>query len=215
MSASTDQHNTVHQHNTVRADLTEVVTCLGRPSPEELGPAYINLDLEGQFKHISRKHAQIIRQETAYILSNWMGQLKIGLYERSLAQGDSHHLRHCDIFRIPDVEGPFVRIIFLVGDQTRVLPLEVEYERRKVHVFGEEVRLTPLEYRVLVYLHRHAGGMCSYDELIESVWQEGYSEDRKRHLDVLLTQIRGKIRTVSGGFTFLETIRDEGIRLVL
>jgi hypothetical protein len=208
------------QANTTRVDLLAEVTCLGRPAATEAGPSYINLG----FPNISAQHARILRQGSRYTLENWLGRRKIGLYERSLVPGDTHVLRHCDIFRIPDVEGPHWRIMFIEGDvaghdRTRALPLEVEYQRPAASVFGEDLNLAPLEYRLLAHLHRHVGELCRWDDVMADLWPSTKDgEDaaaRKRQLEVLLVELRKKILSVSGGFTFMETFRGEGIRLVL
>lgn len=201
---------------TTRVDLSEPVTCLGRPEPQDVGPHSIDLKLE----NISRRHARIVRQERAYMLENWLGRGKIGLYERSLSPGERHELRHNDIFRIPDLEGPHVRLIFVVGYQTRFLPLTIEAGRPSIHVFGEEIRVRPQEHELLSHLYQHQGQICPYDTLIDLLWPPGVGGQRppavelKRQLDVLLSGLRNKIRPASGGFTFMETFPGEGLRLV-
>ena len=196
---------------TTRVDLTSEVTCLGRPEPHEASDHYVDLKLE----NVSRRHARLVKRPTAYVLENWMGKGKIGLYETSMTAGESHTLRHNDMFRIPDVEGPFVRIIFVVGNQTRFLPLEVELNRSVMRVFGEEVKCTSLEHRLLAYLYQRQGAVCRYDEIIAELWPDAHTDGRKQQLDSMLSDIRTKIRPESGGFTFLETFPGEGIRMVI
>jgi DNA-binding response OmpR family regulator len=56
---------------------------------------------------------------------------------------------------------------------------------------------------------------CSYDELIEQIWPANQRVGiTKANLDELLSSLRKKIMRSSGGFTFLQTIRGYGIRLV-
>lgn len=201
---------------TTRVDLTADVTCLGRPEPQAAGSNFIDLQLE----NVSRKHARIVRQDNEYVLENWFGKAKIGLYERSLAPGETHVLRHCDIFRIPDIEGPHLRIMFIAESAlTRFLPLEIEQQRPQVRIFGQEVQVAALEHKLLSYLYQHAGELCQWDDVIVHLWPGTTEREdmvaRKEQLNVLLTEMRNKIRPVSGGFTFMETFRGEGIRLVI
>lgn len=203
MSASNDTANTT------RIDLVADVTSFGRPEADQVGPSYIDL----QIASVSRRHARIARQGETYILENWAGRANIGLYERSLHIGESHVLRHCDIFRIPDVEGPHLRIVFLTGNDTRFLPLEVEQHRPVVRVFGEEVKFKPLEHRLLSYLYLRAGQLCRYEDIIQHLWPG--APDQQAQLEELLAEVRNKILSVSGGFSFTEMFSGEGIRLVI
>ena len=203
MSASSDPENTT------RIDLVADVTCFGRPEANQVGPSYIDL----QVGSVSRRHARITRQGETYVLENWAGRANIGIYERSLHIGESHTLRHCDIFRIPDVEGPHIHIVFLTGNDTRFLPLEVEQQRQVVRVFGEEVKFKPLEHRLLSFLYLRAGQLCHYEEIIQHLWPDAV--DQKGPLEELLTEIRNKILPASGGFSFMETYSAEGVRLVI
>jgi hypothetical protein len=201
--------SSVGPDTTRRADLVASVTCLGRPGSAARGLHFIDLELP----NVSRKHARIVHDDTAYRLENWQGRLGIGVYERRLDVGQSHELRHCDRFRIPDGDGPHLRLIFLLTDQTRYLPFEVEAQRPNLRIFGVDVKCTPLEYRLLTYLQQHAGQLCQYDELIAHLWPD--SIGRKEHLEVLLSEVRKKIQAASGGFTFMQVFRGEGICLML
>jgi hypothetical protein len=194
---------------TRRIELVAPITCLGRPAPGEHGSDYVDLELP----NVSRKHARIVRDGAAYRLENWKGRLGIGLYERRLEVAQVHELRHCDRFRIPDGDGPHIRLIFLLVDQTRVLPFEVESQRPNLRIFGADVKCSPLEYRLLAYLQRRAGELCRYDELIAHLWPD--SVGRKEQLEVLLSEVRKKIQAASGGFTFMQVFRGEGICLML
>ena len=184
---------------------------LGRPSREEAGPTFIDLELPS----VSRHHARIFRQETTYILENWEGKYGIGVYERRLEPGDTHILRHSDIFRIPDLPSQHLKCLFLIRDGTQKLPLQVEEQTRDIYVFGDVVKFTPLEYKLVEYLYRHKGRTCDYEDITGYLWPDVRREDRKRDLEMLLVKVRKKIRDASGGFTFMQTVRGQGVRLVI
>lgn len=184
---------------------------LGRPSSQEAGPDFVDLNLLS----VSRHHARIVRQGTDYVLENWEGAYGIGIYEQRLEPGDVHTLRHSDVFRIPDLASRHYKCLFLIQDGTQKLPLLIEEQTRDVYVFGDIVRFTPLEYRLLDYLYRHKGMICSYDALAADLWPDLRRDDRKKDLEVLLVKVRRKIRTASGGFSFMQTVRGQGVRLVL
>ncbi len=50
--------------------------------------------------------------------------------------------------------------------------LEVNDERKEVFVDGEPVRMTPLEYRILLLFMRHPGKVFSSRQIYESIWNE-------------------------------------------
>lgn len=201
--------------DTTRALLLEpTVICLGRLTLDQVEPpdaGHLQLDLPT----ISVRHARIINTDAGYVLQNWQGRYGIGLYERELKPGESHVLSHSNIFRLPARE-EHVRLQFLVSQQqTLLIPVDVEHRRGKVYVFGEQVKLTPLEYRLVAYLHRHAPHLCSYDELMAALWGDANPYERKGNLEVLLHDVRAKLRAASGGFTFMETVRGQGVRMVV
>jgi two-component system KDP operon response regulator KdpE len=55
--------------------------------------------------------------------------------------------------------------------------LEVDYDRRRVRVDDQEVRLTPTEYRLLCEMIKQAGRVLVPAYLLERVWGEGSAGD--------------------------------------
>ena len=70
--------------------------------------------------------------------------------------------------------------------------LVVDLARRRVTVGGEEVRLTPIEYRLLVMLARHAGRVLTHETLLREVWGPGYTT-QTHYLRVYMAQLRHKL----------------------
>src|SRR5262249_61536855 len=58
--------------------------------------------------------------------------------------------------------------------------VEIDYPARRVTVRGDEVRLTPLEFRLLSVFVRHPNQVLSRDQLLELVWGDsfGVSDDQ-------------------------------------
>lgn len=69
---------------------------------------------------------------------------------------------------------------------------QVELEGRTVIVRGEEVRLTPKEYELLIYLIRHAGKVLTHRVLLGAIWGGDYTEQTE-YLRVFVGQLRKKI----------------------
>ena len=50
--------------------------------------------------------------------------------------------------------------------------LSIDDEQKEVTVDGEPVRLTPIEYNILLLLVKNQGKVCSIDQIYESIWNE-------------------------------------------
>jgi DNA-binding response OmpR family regulator len=60
-----------------------------------------------------------------------------------------------------------------VNDVTyRIGGLEVNDERKEVYVDGDLVKMTPLEYNILLLLIRHPGKVFSSSQIYENIWNE-------------------------------------------
>jgi two-component system KDP operon response regulator KdpE len=76
--------------------------------------------------------------------------------------------------------------VLTVGDVT------IDIDERHVVVAGREIRLTPKEFDVLIYLVRHAGKVVTHRALLQTVW--GWqSTDQTEYLRVFINQLRRKI----------------------
>jgi two-component system, OmpR family, KDP operon response regulator KdpE len=71
-------------------------------------------------------------------------------------------------------------------------PLRIDLGKRRVTVEGREVRLTPLEYRLLTTLARHPGRVLTHDMLLREVWGPGHVQQH-HYLRVYMAQLRHKI----------------------
>jgi two-component system, OmpR family, KDP operon response regulator KdpE len=75
---------------------------------------------------------------------------------------------------------------FEVGD------FRVDLEGRRVHVRGNEVRLTPKEFDLFVYMARHPNRVIPHRTLLEAVWGEA-SQEQPEYLRVFMGQLRKKL----------------------
>jgi len=78
---------------------------------------------------------------------------------------------------------------------------------------GPEVRLTPLEHRIIESLHRHQGRVVSHDRLMQEVWGPGRVE--MRSLRVLITALRRKLEPDPARPVHLLTAPGLGYRLIV
>jgi two-component system KDP operon response regulator KdpE len=71
-------------------------------------------------------------------------------------------------------------------------PLRIDLERREVTSGGRPVRLTPIEYKILVCLARHPGRVLTHGQLVKEVWG-GASGVAAHHVRVHMAELRKKI----------------------
>ncbi|WP_433934464.1 response regulator [Sorangium cellulosum] len=78
------------------------------------------------------------------------------------------------------------------GHRFAVQDVEVDLARRVVLRGGEEIHLTPIEYRLLTTLIRHAGKVLTHRQLLGEVWGPAYA-GQTHYLRVYMAQLRHKL----------------------
>jgi two-component system KDP operon response regulator KdpE len=91
--------------------------------------------------------------------------------------------------------------------------LEIDFETRRVHARGKDVRLTPKEYELLRYLVAHAGKPVTHRELLQAVWGPDYG-DEPEYLRVFINQVRKKIEANPAKPKYILTVPWVGYRFV-
>lgn len=112
-------------------------------------------------------------------------------------------LRHAA--RLVSKEAP--ETTFSFGD------VSLDLEARVVTRGGVEVHLTPLEYRLLVALVRHAGRVLTHRQLLHEVWGPG-SGNRTHYLRVYMASLRQKLEANPARCKHLLTEPGVGYRLL-
>jgi two-component system KDP operon response regulator KdpE len=90
--------------------------------------------------------------------------------------------------------------------------LRVDLALRRVTVRGEEVHLTPLEYKLLTTLVKHAGKVLTHRLLLKEVWGPN-AQAQTHYLRVYMTQLRHKIEADPARPRLLLTEPGVGYRL--
>ncbi|HEX9778533.1 MAG TPA: response regulator [Geopsychrobacteraceae bacterium] len=70
--------------------------------------------------------------------------------------------------------------------------LQVDFNKRQVLLDGEEIHLTPLEYRLLTTLIRHADKVVTHTHLLREVWGPRQA-NQVQYLRVYMAQLRQKL----------------------
>jgi two-component system, OmpR family, KDP operon response regulator KdpE len=91
--------------------------------------------------------------------------------------------------------------------------LQVDFALRRVRVKGKDVHLTPIEYRLITTLAKHAGKILTRNQLLTEVWGRPYG-DRVHYLHVHMAQLRRKIEGDPSRPRYLLTEPGVGYQLV-
>lgn len=98
--------------------------------------------------------------------------------------------------------------IFETGD------LKVNLALRKVLVGGHEIHITPIEFRLLSILIRHAGVVVTHRQLLQEIWGPEHVQDQ-HYLRIYLGQLRHKLEANPARPRYLMTEMGVGYRLAL
>ena len=100
-----------------------------------------------------------------------------------------------------------VQSVFNVKD------LKIDFEKRRVLILEEEVHLTPMEYKLIQLMSRHAGRVLTHKYIIDEIWGS-YFENDTQSLRVFMANIRRKIEKDPADPHYIITEVGVGYRLV-
>lgn len=90
--------------------------------------------------------------------------------------------------------------------------LMLDFEKRMVSLDGEEIHLTPVEYKIVAYLAKNSGKVMTYASVMENVWGP-FTDSNNRILRVNMANIRRKIEKNPSQPQFLFTEVGVGYRM--
>lgn len=90
--------------------------------------------------------------------------------------------------------------------------MQVDLGRRQVFMSGKEIHLTPIEYKLLTTLIRHAGKVMTHRQLLKEVWGPLHVEEG-HYLRVYMRQLRNKLEKHPARPRYLVTELGVGYRL--
>ncbi len=90
--------------------------------------------------------------------------------------------------------------------------LRVDLAQRQVFIDNTEIHLTPIEYKLLTVLVRHAGRVITHRQLLQEVWGPAHVNE-VQYLRVYMTQLRHKLENDPARPRFLMNEPGIGYRL--
>lgn len=91
--------------------------------------------------------------------------------------------------------------------------LKIDYLANTVFIRGEEVHLTPIEYKLLVVLAKHVGKVLTHNFLLKEVWQQVLPSDVPS-LRVFMATLRKKIEENPANPKYIQTHVRVGYRML-
>ena len=91
--------------------------------------------------------------------------------------------------------------------------LTVDYASGCAYLSGEELRLTPIEYRLLCLLSRNVGKVLTHKYITQHIWG-GNWEDNIGSLRVFMATLRKKLESGDGSPKYIQTHIGVGYRMV-
>ena len=95
--------------------------------------------------------------------------------------------------------------VFHTGD------LEVDYDKRRVYVNGEDAHLTQNEYKIVALLSKYSGRVLTYDSIIKHIWGPN-AKQGNQILRVNMANIRRKIEPSTAEPRYIMTEMGVGYR---
>jgi len=99
------------------------------------------------------------------------------------------------------------------GEMFEAGQLKIDLARHQVCKAGAEVRLTPIEYRLIAMLVRHAGLVVTHRQMLKEVWGPDHVHD-SHYLRIYMSQLRHKLEADPARPRYLLTEVGVGYRLV-
>ena len=105
--------------------------------------------------------------------------------------------------------GPAASPVFVNGK------LRVDYAAGCAYLDGEELHLTPIEYKLLTVLARNVGKVLTHSYIMERVWGGGGEwENNIASLRVFMATLRKKLEPTPDGPQFIQTHVGVGYRML-
>ncbi|MFD2262853.1 response regulator [Lacibacterium aquatile] len=90
--------------------------------------------------------------------------------------------------------------------------LRIDLLNRRISESGQDISLTPKEYRLLAFLARHPGRVVTHRQILSEVWGAGHGEDL-HYLRIFIRKLRAKIEPEPNTPIYLQTELGVGYRL--
>jgi len=162
-------------------------------------------DIELSADVISRQHIEIVQQDGRHWVKDLGSTNGTMLNDDRIIPGNLYELKHNSRIGL-GVEGASAQtvLVFKESEDTNIMHgeesaaekvvswLKIDEGKKEAVVDGKQKKLSKKEYELLLLLYRHAGNICSRDEIIEAVWPE--TQDTLAISDATIDQLIHRLR---------------------
>lgn len=99
-----------------------------------------------------------------------------------------------------------------VQEEIQIKGLQINKENHQVMIYGEEIKLTPIEFDILYLLASNPGRVFSTDEIFERVWNEKVYEANNTVM-VHIRRLRGKLQEDTRSTKIITTVWGVGYKI--
>ena len=109
------------------------------------------------------------------------------------------------------------RLAYLAAGNTDAVfrngDLVIDYAAGRVYLAGQELKLTPIEYRLLCLLAQNVGKILTHKYITQKIWGIGW-ENNIASLRVFMATLRKKLETSQDSPTYIQTQIGVGYRML-
>lgn len=99
------------------------------------------------------------------------------------------------------------------GNKFKLHDMTIDYDKRKITIGDNEVKLTQTEYNIVALLSEHSGKVMTYAQIIKDIW--GISDDGSiKKLQVNMANIRKKLNVKPGEKSYIINELGVGYRML-
>ncbi|NNJ13759.1 hypothetical protein EKD04_025890, partial [Chloroflexales bacterium ZM16-3] len=135
-----------------------------------------------------------------------------------LCRGDHGHLTIFSPLLAAVVAVEVARTTTAHPEDSRPAPIIIDHVSQQVYYYGHQIgdRLSPLNFRLLVYLFDHYGAICSEVNVARAVYPDELPDDESERVSVLVRRMVSRLKEIAPDEpVLLQTIRGRGYRLGL
>jgi two-component system, OmpR family, KDP operon response regulator KdpE len=92
--------------------------------------------------------------------------------------------------------------------------LHIDMDRRKVTIAGRDIRLTPIQFKLLSVLAKYSGKVLTHRQLLTETWGKAHVNE-SHYLRVYMGQLRNKLEVDPARPRYLVTEHGVGYRLMI
>ncbi len=149
---------------------------------------------------VSRVHAQLEIQHDRYLLAD--AKSANGTFLNGVAISSYQQLNSGDEIWLGSKE---VELVFHDPEETLSIslndippPLAIDESARTVEVYGLNTQLSPLEYRLLIYLAHNSGMVCTREHCFLHIWGQSYDHSTcEDALNACVAKLRRNLRAIA------------------